>query len=340
MKKINVLEGIRGIAVLMVFFDHAYLGVGPRLGQAAVYIFFILSAFLMFTPFFANKEYEFNVKNYLKYLVRRIFRVIPVYWFVVIIYVADRILTDTVGYLTPIKLFYNAIFLQGVGPFDFRLITQSWTLVIEMQFYLFIPLIAFWLMKKEKNIFRNLAILFVISYILRIISIYVFGLKYGNPMFFLYYDLFAIGTMLSYLWSTNQLEKLGKSLKVIAVPLFLVYTAATIFSNLKYGNEIIVGLVIPTIAVLSFFVFAFLLTNENHLITRIIGNKFFQFIGTIGYSFYLIHIFVLKYTGYQKISDVIIAFVITVLISLILKKLIEDPFIKLGKKICLKIDET
>ena len=94
--QINALDGVRGLAVLFVLFSHAAninLVIWPNLrisgngsGQFGVYLFFSLSAFLI-TRGLIRKDNE-ALKHpalWVDYFVRRIFRVFPLFTFVLVL---------------------------------------------------------------------------------------------------------------------------------------------------------------------------------------------------------------------------------------------------------------
>lgn len=342
MKKIRVLDGIRGLAVLLVFFDHGYLGFGPRLGQAAVYLFFILSAFLMFLPFFKHRKVSLQ-----EYFKRRIFRVVPLYWVMIFIYVIERFITNTIGYMTFEKILYNMFFLQGLSgtnpPFDFRLITQSWTLVIEMQFYLCIPVIAYFLMKNSRGIYKKLVFLYSIGFLSRFILYFLTDLNYGYPFFIIYLDLFTVGILLSYLCANDKLKNVYKHinlpLKILIVAFFIITGALT---NLKFGQDFVMFIIIPLFCTFSFFFFIMALegAKNNSFLSKILNNKILVFIGEIGYSFYLIHFIVLKYVGHSNVIELMLSLVVTIMLSIISKYLIEDFFVNVAKNNIGRKNET
>ncbi len=87
MKFIPELAGLRGLAAIMVFVAHAandnFLPkvIASTYGRSGIICFFILSGYLiaqvyLFTPF--NKE------NGNKYIIARIARILPVYFFVIL----------------------------------------------------------------------------------------------------------------------------------------------------------------------------------------------------------------------------------------------------------------
>jgi exopolysaccharide production protein ExoZ len=149
--RLHPMEGLRGLAVLMVFFVHsdALLGVycqdTPALqgasrflgivGNGGVDLFFILSGYLIYGALISNRA------TLLQFLGRRVQRIYPTFLAVFAIYLAlSVILPDTSklhGNTWPGAATYivqNLLLLPGVFPIV-PIITVSWSLSYELFFY-------------------------------------------------------------------------------------------------------------------------------------------------------------------------------------------------------------
>jgi peptidoglycan/LPS O-acetylase OafA/YrhL len=157
---IYALDGVRGLACLGVVMFHLNLwtlvahawypyldnvgALGSSLalfGESGVLLFFILSGFLLFMPFAQAMLFDSAWPSLRRFYLRRVFRILPGY------YVA----------LFLMLLFVNPDFLQAANwsklwlfitlRMDFpqtyqQLNTPFWTLAIEFQFYMLLPLLA------------------------------------------------------------------------------------------------------------------------------------------------------------------------------------------------------
>ena len=140
------LDGARGLAVLLVLLDHAsdagmQLFPGAemnRAGKYGVYLFFVLSAFLLTSQFSTWRSEQFGqARMWLNYGVRRFFRIFPAYTAVLIAYVLMKKLQ--VNELIP-----HLLLQDGKGQF--------WTIPVECKYYLILPFIAvalFWAGRKN-----------------------------------------------------------------------------------------------------------------------------------------------------------------------------------------------
>ncbi len=78
------LDGIRGAAALFVLLEHTwtpFLG----MGRTGVWLFFILSGYLLSQPFVKKPARIFDVKYLKQYMIRRLSRIMPMYYTTVLI---------------------------------------------------------------------------------------------------------------------------------------------------------------------------------------------------------------------------------------------------------------
>jgi peptidoglycan/LPS O-acetylase OafA/YrhL len=146
---IPAIGGIRAISILMVIFYHlkgsGALGkwnIPTPLaifvdGNFAVNIFFVISGFLI-TTLLLEEEARFGAISLRDFYLRRIFRIFPAYYFVLLVYFILQLFS--VLYFTHqswlSSIFYYKYFEQG--KVDIETI-HFWSLSIEEQFYLIWP---------------------------------------------------------------------------------------------------------------------------------------------------------------------------------------------------------
>jgi peptidoglycan/LPS O-acetylase OafA/YrhL len=143
MSRFPALDGLRAIAALLVLVHH--FG-GPRWivlsGWVGVYLFFVLSGFLITT--LALREEERHGRLSLRsFYIRRVFRIMPVYFLLlgvtVLVYSWLGQYDDLdMASALPYYLTFNGEFVGLGHGYDL-----SWTLGIEEKFYLVWPLLAF-----------------------------------------------------------------------------------------------------------------------------------------------------------------------------------------------------
>lgn len=127
--RISALDGIRGLAVLLVLASHASnpnAWVFRGTGKLGVYLFFVLSAFLLTEYFVADPSRIKRPIQWLNYGMRRLARIYPLYALVLVIDYLVGFSTHDLGTLADqLTLKYGLL--------------QYWTIPIEMRFYLVLP---------------------------------------------------------------------------------------------------------------------------------------------------------------------------------------------------------
>lgn len=159
------LDGIRGLAILWVFAFHAnalLAGVPPagahgwgqslaEKGMLGVQIFFVLSGFLLALPWMQAAAVAGPRPRLGRFFARRARRILPAYWLHLTLLVAvvlpilhggDQILETDVGRL---NLWLHVSLLHFLHPgsaSSLGINMALWSLSIEAQFYLLLPLLA------------------------------------------------------------------------------------------------------------------------------------------------------------------------------------------------------
>jgi peptidoglycan/LPS O-acetylase OafA/YrhL len=156
------LDGVRGLAILMVVLFHVFrptlagtplffLMLPARLGWAGVDLFFVLSGFLIAGILLDNRE---SPKYYKVFYARRALRILPLYcvW-LLSFFVLSALLHPIQGtprydnfgmILHPLSYltFTQNIEVAGTGSVGAQWMGPSWSLAVEEQFYLLLPLIV------------------------------------------------------------------------------------------------------------------------------------------------------------------------------------------------------
>ncbi len=136
------LDGLRGVAVLMVLVDHSGLipGAHPNLGAAGVTIFFVLSGFLITNVIVGTRERgEWSMRRFLLARVVRLMPALLVMEAVMLAWwlVAGRPFGDVGWEIVATTLYMANMFPGGVDD----PLAHTWSLAIEEQFYLLWPLV-------------------------------------------------------------------------------------------------------------------------------------------------------------------------------------------------------
>ncbi|TDD63189.1 acyltransferase [Kribbella antibiotica] len=140
LKRFPALDGLRAIAALMVVVFHNQ---GPDWlqGWIGVQIFFVISGYLITTLMLREEDRNGRI-SFKKFYARRIFRILPVYFFLLAVTLISQLIHGNLtskapGNELPLFLFFFNEFGHG-GEYG-----QAWSLGIEQKFYLFWPILAF-----------------------------------------------------------------------------------------------------------------------------------------------------------------------------------------------------
>ncbi|HEX8732524.1 MAG TPA: acyltransferase [Ktedonobacterales bacterium] len=152
--EIPALDGIRAIAALSIVVFHTllylhveYLPVSQATGNSWYYLsmgvqlFFILSGFLLFRPYARAILTGAELPSWTRFYQRRALRILPVYWAILAVMLATQ--WQVAGKpLWANALTHFALIHDSFPRFNRDLNGPFWTLAVEVQFYLLLPLIA------------------------------------------------------------------------------------------------------------------------------------------------------------------------------------------------------
>ena len=160
------LDGLRAVASIAVVathtafaagvYTHGTWGAATQRLEVGVAIFFVLSGFLLGLPHLERAQNGRPVESTRRYAVKRLARILPVYWVVVVVALvavpANRGsgLGVWIGNLTLVEHFRAPFLPTGLS--------QMWSLSVEAAFYLVLPLLGAglaWIARHSRNRVRS-----------------------------------------------------------------------------------------------------------------------------------------------------------------------------------------
>ena len=139
------LDTLRALAIALVFAYHykvfvsaePTLGWASRVGWVGVDLFFVLSGYLIANQLFAGIR-RGQALSLTAFYARRALRTLPVFWLVLAAYF---LLPSVMGGRTPPPLWRFLTFTQNFNLQPGTAFSHAWSLCIEEQFYLVLPLV-------------------------------------------------------------------------------------------------------------------------------------------------------------------------------------------------------
>lgn len=340
---ISSLTGIRAIAAFMVFVHH-YLGTScdgknwcPVVLElhTGVSIFFVLSGFLITHKYYRSSSLNINwLKNY--YL-SRFARIYPLFFITTA--ATLLILKSNIT-----EWFLSITFLKGFfDSYKFIVISQTWTLTVEVVFYFLAPFI-FILNKKGLSLILMLISVFLLGVLissgghigdLRIfLSSHLFMLIYtflGRCFEFftgIYLALFTLNM-------NKSLIKKGYTYFGLGAVVAVIITISSFQSdNYRYGVFSPEGILIHNfILPLAIALFFLGLIFENTIISSFLSSSLMQILGKSSYAFYLIHLGILPNLLPDFLrANMLIFFITVIIISVTMYIFLERPLNTIIKK--------
>ena len=353
MKKLPNLDALRFVLATLVLLYHLpnlcknqglpYYNELPIFmrGKEAVYMFFVLSGFLIIRLIYIEKEQgKFSIR---KFYIRRILRIFPLYYFITAFgFVFYHLILPVLN--IPFEINYNIsqglvltlCFLPNVFAHLYKpggILEVLWSIGIEEQFYLIIaPLLA---LIPTKRIVLVLTIITGVYF-------FIFHIEYFKVLKtykFLYFFIFS-GGIISLLDYKGYLEFL-KSKPII--PLTIVTLTVLYFATdlLMFKTVWIQNLVSMTL----FSLFVHTLAHNNYGVQ--VKSKLINYLGTISYGLYMFHIIALnmcvfvflKLEFLQNLNNTItiilinsFTFVLTIILAHVSYTYYESYFLKLKQK--------
>lgn len=331
--KFKNLDSIRTIAFLSTFMAHAFYSTNSdvlnsnafesvlqfsQLFSFGVPIFFVLSGFLI-TYLMLTEQEKNNRFSLGKFYMRRVLRIWPVYYLVIIFgfvvfpivrtyilhqpYVENANIYYYLGFLSNFdQINTNALpFGVGLGP--------TWSVSIEEQFYLFWPLLLL-LFKKKKFIFS-----IIITIGVSVVFTSLYQLIGKHTVFCLAY--LSIGGLYGYITLYNK----DLVAKLTRIPSYLFYLLIVvlfllIYANINWYHNFFL---IVIIALIIGYIILYQCHSDKNELRKI---PFLEITGKYTYGLYLYHVicnFVIHilFNDLLKIEDsIIIVLIVKPLLSL------------------------
>jgi peptidoglycan/LPS O-acetylase OafA/YrhL len=371
-------DGVRGIAIAtIVIFHLVHASVGgtpydPAFAPAhawlwSIYfwvdIFFVLSGMVMFLPVAVNG----TLGDWRAYAIRRAARILPVYWFVIVLLIivfhylyGDVQQVPAVGGAVvdlprpdPGSVIRHLFFLEPImhpAAAGWGINGAIWTLSIDAIFYILLPFIAAAYLRRP---LLGLAAAIVISAVWRTHALDID--PYALRQFPLFAVDFAIGMTLAWAIVRTLRSPREERLRQIVPWLSLLALVAWMGAMYKAGidnrplllffDSWPVSMAIP----LLFAAWAFTTVFLPPRLQRPLTNRATSFVAEISYPLYATHgivlVLVARWVKFRfdvdplhKVGFILLVFFSSILVAWIVHRLVERPARQLGKRFARRYD--
>ncbi len=323
------LQALRGLSVLFVVLYHSDL-LFFRGGYIGVDIFFVISGYLIIKKIIIqllNDNFSLKI-----FYLKRVSRILPVLYFVLFISALFSFLIkhplDNIFFakssISTLLFYPNIFYWQNINYFnpktEFMHLIHTWSLGVEEQFYLFLPLFLIALYKMFKNkINKYLVILTLFS----LISFLLYSIGYYLQLNATFYLLpfraweFLLGGIVGIL-DIKGYHLSNKKLSFLS--LGGLFVCANFFNPLNYQTNYIlfIPVLLSSLVILN-------KSNDQYIYSKL---KYLVIVGNFSYSFYLLHqpifVFARTYDIFEKYKPVWI--IVSLILSYFTYIYIENKF--------------
>jgi peptidoglycan/LPS O-acetylase OafA/YrhL len=384
--RISGADGLRALACLLVVWHHTTQRFNPKnsaawvqdihffgmRGEVGVSLFFVLSGCLLSLPFwnsFINKD---SVPNLRFYAINRAARIIPAYWFNLIVctLIALWIFDLDINWwrFTSGLLYINSYHYSSFFPAELN--GPLWSIGLEVSCYVLLPIVLFLIIKNTQKI--SIAFTGIISLIfaLQLLNPWIinnfmtsdkskgwqFGLTGGAKQWLPYWNIdsfftqFLCGTLAALIIATLRARGILSSRAFdLSALLFAIAAIALVATRLVPGapdSFTKQPYMAPFYALLMSGVIVSAAFSTQ--IYKLLDNKLFRWIAKMSFSIYLWHMFLIEiiarkfeskyvYYGLTDISEWVFISAVVLLGSMAIAatswKFLESPILKSARKI-------
>lgn len=359
-RRIPALDGLRGVAVLMVLFYHMaggatstflplhWFGELDKAGYLGVTLFFILSGFLITNILWESRTHPHWWRNF---YARRALRIFPLYYLALGLTLLAAAWAHTFPAAAS-KIWSPALFLQNIPGRCQEAITNTasplpllhfWSLAVEEQFYLIWPLLLV-RQRDERGAQRLFAATFFLSFVFRcVVWRFAAEPETWNPFLLSRVGEMAAGAWLAVSSHTEQWPSIRRRapwLGLLGIGVYIVTSAVSRTFELGTVLQAVVGLTAITVGLAAVLVMAL----EDGVWSRLFRWRLLRWFGGISFGLYVFHVLLkplfdsitFRVAPVAGMRQHAVAFIVgmagSILVATVSYRFFEQPFLRLKRR--------
>lgn len=340
-RQIDALDGLRGLAVLIVFLSHTS-NIGWHLipgvdfsgtGKSGVYLFFLLSAFLLSRNIAQQGRGFWSVGPLLNYAVRRVLRIYPLYVLYILLGVVSFYGAQSLPNFEPHLNLGEALAHAGLQAGK----SVAWSIPVEFKYYFVLPFASLlYICAHKLSALFGFAILGV-SLVLSWFALPPSETIPNDIRTLAYLSIFLIGSYGGILSAQTSAWQPSTPARIIIGAAVCLAIAAFLYATPSVHARIYQSPLSPGLSHTWFIYFAVLWSAvlagclaSLKPVSTLFESFPLRLLGRISFSFYLWHLTLIQLVGHTLPNaaspiKASMALVLSVLVSLVTYGLIERP---------------
>jgi peptidoglycan/LPS O-acetylase OafA/YrhL len=337
------LDGLRAVAALLVVFHHArtHRLWGVLEGWNGVTLFFVLSGFLI-TTLALREEDEHGALRWRAFVVRRGFRILPIYFASLALY---ALVMYSVGFGGNHRSVFTHALPWYLSPFPevpfftktHIVFSLAWSLGIEEKFYLLWPLLAFVLLRRHAR--GRIGLALILALVAQLPLAFSSGGRALAP-----YSAILVGCVLAFALHHRHafrfVSRLGSVAGlVVALSLLVTMQALThVFDVTAAGFRVSSPYYYLPYSVAAALVVASLALQARG--SGVFRSRPLRFVGRVSYPLYLTHPIALGFAAtaiapggvVTELAYLAVGLTLSLALAYGLHRVVEQPLIAVGKR--------
>lgn len=336
---VKSLDGLRGLAIILVLLSHSSNGNiffheflnFQRIGKSGVFLFFILSAYLLDKQItLAFKRDIVNLQFWKTYFAKRFLRIFPAFIISLLLYRFLNVFELNHTLKSWESVLSHIFLLEGLNHF--------WSIPAEFKYYLISPLVMMFCHYVLKWSKISVVSFLIISILVTAAPNHFFDFHVTSTIGYL--PIFLVGTFLSVYevnYDLNFNNNIRKSINYLATLCLII-----VLLTAPYYHEKLLGESVNFQETRYYLLYSVLwgmtllaALKGKGFIKRLFENKLLCFFGKISFSLYLFHAFIIEIlwpsTAVPQELKVYVFFTSSIIIASLSYLLIEKPAMKLIK---------